>query len=226
MNDESTVALIPLRGGSKSIPDKNIKPIAGKPLCAWVVEAAVSASKIDRVYVSTDSPKIANVVDRLGADVEVVWRPEELATDHASTESVMLHFMESVNFTTLVTVQATSPLLAATDIDKALGEFHAKNLDSMLTAVRTKRFYWHDDGTPINYDPAHRPRRQDFTGTLMENGAFYITDRAVLQAHKCRLGGRIGIFEMREETAVEIDESDDWPRVERLLLDRQGNDHE
>jgi N-acylneuraminate cytidylyltransferase len=218
----NTVALIPLRGGSKSIPKKNIKALAGKPLSAWTLEAAAGAAQVDAVYVSTDSDQIADVVHGLALGVKVIMRPVEYATDEASTESVMLHFMSQVDFDVLVTIQATSPLLTTRDLDQALVQFQDQQLDSMLSAVRTKRFFWHDDATPINYDPLHRPRRQDFRGTLMENGAFYITKREILQRHQCRLGGKIGIYEMDESTAVEIDEPEDWERVERLLLQRQG----
>lgn len=218
----TTVALIPLRGGSKSIPKKNIKPIAEKPLCAWTLDAAAGAAQIDSVYVSTDSVEIAEVVQGLGLGVKVIMRPAEYATDEASTESAMLHFMSQVDFDVLVTIQATSPLLGSNDLDEALVQFQEQQLDSMLSAVRTKRFFWHDDATPINYDPLRRPRRQDFHGTLMENGAFYVTRRDILQRYQCRLGGKVGIYEMDESTAVEIDELEDWVRVERLLLHRQG----
>ena len=217
----NTVSLIPLRGGSKSIPKKNIKSMAGKPLSAWALVAAANCSAIKTVYVSTDSNEISDVVHGLGLEVQVIMRPAEFATDEASTESVMLHFMSEVDFDVLVTIQATSPLLEARDLDKALIQFHDQQLDSMLSAVRTKRFFWHDDGTAINYDPLHRPRRQEFRGTLMENGAFYITRREILERHQCRLGGKIGIYEMDESTAVEIDEPDDWERVEQLLLRRR-----
>jgi N-acylneuraminate cytidylyltransferase len=211
-------ALIPLRGGSKSIPRKNIKNIAGKPLAAWVLEASMRASRIDAVYVSTDSDEIADVARGLGLGVGIVSRPAEFATDEASTESVMLHFMTQVDFDALVTIQATSPLLRAQDLDQALVQFRERQLDSMLSAVRTKRFFWNDDATPINYNPLRRPRRQEFDGTLMENGAFYITRREILERCQCRLGGRIGIYEMDESTAAEIDEPEDWERIERLLL--------
>lgn len=217
----TSVALIPLRGGSKSIPGKNIKPLAGKPLCAWVLQAAVACPAIDAVYVSTDSAEIAQVVHGLGLGVRVIDRPAEYASDEASTESVMLHFMRQVPFDTLVTIQATSPLLDASHLTQALARFQRQAYDSMLTAVRSKRFYWNDDGTPINYDPLRRPRRQDFSGTLMENGAFYITRRHILQDFGCRLGGRIGIFEMPSDTAVEIDEERDWDLVSGLLCARQ-----
>ena len=212
-----TVALIPLRGGSKSIPKKNIKPIAGKPLCAWTLEAAATATLIDTVYVSTDCAEISAVVQSLGLGVHIIDRPAELATDEASTEAVMLHFMAHVAFERLVTIQATSPQLRPQDLDEALMQFDRDGLDSLLSAVRTKRFFWNDDATPINYDPLQRPRRQDFTGTLMENGAFYVTRREILERHRCRLGGRIGIYEMPEESAIEIDEPEDWEMVERSL---------
>ena len=217
----NNAALLPLRGGSKGIPKKNIKHLAGKPLSAWALDAAANCSAINTVYVSTDSKEITDVVQGLGLGVHVIMRPAEFATDESSTESVMLHFLSQVDFDRLVTIQATSPLLEAQDLEQALIQFHEQQLDSMLSAVRTKRFFWHDDGTAINYDPLHRPRRQEFRGTLMENGAFYITRREILERHHCRLGGKIGIYEMDESTAVEIDEPDDWARVEQLLLQRQ-----
>lgn len=210
-------ALVPLRGGSKSIPDKNIRTIAGKPLCGWVLEAACSAAGIDRVYVSTDSARIRAVVEGLGLDVVVIDRPAELAADDSSTEDVMKHFAEVVPFDTVCTIQATSPLLTAADLDAAISIFQAAGYDSMLSAVRTKRFFWTDDFKAINYDPYNRPRRQDFKGTLMENGAFYLTRRATLIETNCRIGGRIAVHEMLEETAVEIDDPHDWDVVANIL---------
>ncbi len=211
------VALVPMRGGSKSIPDKNIKPIAGKPLCAWALEAACSSGVFERIVVSTDCERIADAVRRLALDVEILERPSELATDSASTESVMSHLAECVSFDVLVTIQVTSPLVSANDFIKSRDLFLANNYDSLLTAVRVRRFFWADDGTPINYDPTDRPMRQNFTGLLMENGAFYFTRRKLLEESGCRLGGLIATYEMAPESAVEIDEPEDWGEVERLL---------
>lgn len=221
----SLVALVPLRGGSKSIPDKNIKLMAGKPLCAWVLEAAHAADVFDRIIVSTDSALIAEVVKGLGIPVEVLDRPAELATDTASTEAVMIHAAESVPFDILATIQATSPLVQPDDFQRAIDKFRRERLDSLLTAVRTKRFLWSEGGVALNYDPMSRPRRQDFEGVMMENGAFYLTSREVLIKHRCRLGGRIGIHEMRPETGIEIDEPEDWVEVERLLLLKKKAHH-
>jgi N-acylneuraminate cytidylyltransferase len=213
-------ALVPLRGGSKSIPDKNIKLIAGKPLCGWVLEAACSATRIDRVYVSTDSARVRAVVEALGQDVVVIDRPAELAADDTATEDVIKHFAEVVPFDTVCTIQATSPLLTTRDLDDAISVFQAERYDSMLSAVRIKRFFWTDDFKPINYDVNKRPRRQDFNGTLMENGAFYLTRRATFIDTNCRLGGRIAVHEMTEETAIEIDEPVDWDLVASILKSR------
>ena len=221
---DQIIALIPLRGGSKSILKKNIKLICGRPLCAWVLEAATNSELIDSVYVSTDSKEIADIVTGLNMDVRIIERPSNLSTDKATTESVMLHAMEIIPFDKIVTIQATSPLLESVHIDRALVDFEKLKYDSMLSAVRVKRFFWTDDGFPINYNPIIRPMRQDFQGTFMENGAFYITKRDILKSQKCRVGGNIGIFEMDGKTAVEIDEPDDWNIVENLLVERHQND--
>lgn len=220
-------ALIPLRGGSKGIPDKNIKLMAGKPLCAWVIESAVGAELIDQVYVSTESQEIITVINEINQQfqgdkakkhkLKIIDRPEELAGDTTSTEAVMLHFMENVKFDSLLTIQATSPMLSSRDLDRAIKQFQSQDLDSMLSAVEFKRFLWGHDAHAINYVPADRPRRQDFNGCLMENGAFYITTREVLKNEKCRLGGKTGIYKMSDEAAVELDSLLDWLIVETIL---------
>ena len=215
-------ALIPLRGGSKSIPYKNIKYIAGKPLCLWVLEAACTSRMIDRVYVSTDSDKISDVIIKSELEVEILERDPSLATDTASTESVMLDFMDRVSFDILVTIQATSPLTKPGDFDDAVNQFLKNSLDSLVTGTRIKRFFWTDDNEPVNYNPLKRPRRQEFNGYIMENGAFYITKREILKNNKCRLGGKIGVFEMAPETSVELDEPADWKIVENILLENRN----
>lgn len=214
------VALVPLRSGSKSIQSKNTKYIAGKPLCAWPLHAALSCSEIDEVWVSTESEKIKKAVSSLDPRIAILDRPANLAMDGSSTESVMLHFMEHAEFDALVTIQATTPQLLGRDLGDAIKCFVRKDADSLLSAVRMKRFLWADDGTPLNYNPAERPRRQEWRGTLVENGAFYITKREILRQYKCRLAGKILIHEMDEEALIEIDEPEDWHVVEELLARR------
>lgn len=215
------LALLPLRGGSKSIPGKNLKPIAGRPLYAWSLGAALESGCFDTVVVASDDAAIrADVAARFGARVMVVDRDPANASDTASSESVMLEVAARFDSEVFCLIQATSPLTRPEDFRVARARFDAEQLDSLLTGVAQKRFFWRHDGTPLNYDPARRPRRQDFAGTVMENGAFYFTRTALLHASGVRLGGRVGVHVMHDECAAELDEPADWPVIEALLRPR------
>ena len=216
------VAFIPLRGGSKSIPLKNIKRLNGRPLIYWTLDAATACKHIDQVFVSTDSDEIKNVVKAYGSNkVSIINRSKETAEDYSSTESAMLEFAEQADFNNIVLIQATSPLLATNDLDKGFDKYLGEGYDSILSVVRQKRFIW-EKGTnkgyvPRNYDFLHRPMRQNFEGFLVENGAFYITSKERLVNSKSRISGQVGIVEMHEDTYFEIDEPSDWIIVENLL---------
>lgn len=216
------VAFIPVRGGSKSIPLKNIREIAGKPLVYWVVKAANECPDIDVVYVATDSVKIRDVVESFSLNkVKVIGRSVESATDTASTESVMLEFASKYQFENIALIQATSPLLTADDLSGGFVEFQREDTDSVLSVVRQKRFGWTMNqrgfAEPANYNIYHRPRRQEFEGYLVENGAFYITSRKELLSSRNRISGNIRVYEMEEDTYFEIDEPSDWIIIEKQL---------
>lgn len=220
------VALIPVRGGSKSIPLKNIRDMAGKPLIYWTAKAASECRDIDKVYVSTDNDRIKEVAESFQLDkVHVIGRSAESASDTASTEFAMLEFAKNYEFDNIVLIQATSPLLTSVDLEGGFCAFNRFDTDSVLSVVRQKRFQWtmNQDGlaTPVNYDIFHRPRRQEFNGFLVENGAFYITGRKALLESGCRLSGKIRAYEMDESAYFEIDEPSDWMIIEQLLKNRQ-----
>lgn len=215
------VALLPLRGGSKSIPLKNLKPLAGRPLYAWSLAAALDSGCFDAVYVLSDSAAIrADVARRFGDRVIVRDRAPANASDTATSESVLAEVAADENCDVLCLVQATSPLTEAADFRAAREQFERDGLDSLATGVLTRRFFWTPDGRPLNYDPAARPRRQDFAGSVMENGAFYFVRAALFAATNVRLGGRIGLYVMDEAHAVELDEPADWDVIERRLAPR------
>lgn len=224
-----TIAFIPVRGGSTSIPLKNIKPLCGQPLLYWTAVAANACARIDEVIVSTDSPAIAETARSLGlAKVKVASRSAETATATASTESAMLEYAAANEFDVMVLVQATSPLLSAADLDAGFAQFDCDGVDSVLSVVEDKRFYWNliqPGGAsvvaePANYDVYARPRRQDFDGCYMENGAFYISRREDILASRNRVSGTIALSVMPPDTAFEIDEPDDWNVIEALLAKR------
>ena len=215
------IAFIPVRGGSKSIPLKNIKPFCGKPLVCWNIEALEKCAEVDEIVVATDSDEIWKVVSSQSyAKTKLYRRLPENACDTASTESVMLEYIEHAQLsdkTTFILVQATSPMTQTNHFQEALEQYGKGEYDSMLTCVRNYRFFWSEEGKSINYDYTHRPRRQEFTGILMENGAFYINLVQNIKRDKNRLSGKIGIYEMPAYTAIEIDEPEDWEILESIM---------
>ena len=215
------IAFIPVRCGSKSIPFKNIKEFCGKPLVYWNLEALQNSTNIDKVFVATDCNEIKSVVNSFRfSKVEVYDRDFENANDTASTESVMLEFIDKNSFKDndlFLLVQATSPLTQTKDFENAIAKLKDETADSLLTCVRIKRFFWNENGSPLNYDYKSRPRRQDFDGVLMENGAFYINSIANIKKEENRLSGNIAIYEMEEFKSVDIDEVDDWLMAEKVM---------
>ncbi len=216
-----TIAFIPARGGSKSIPHKNIKEFCGKPLIYWSLLAAEQSTAINKIIVSTDCDKIEETVKGFNFFKTVVYRrlPEN-ASDTASTESAMLEYIKAENLadeTHFFLIQLTTPFTTSSDLDMAFQRYQTRNIDSVLSCVRVKRFFWNEEGTSTNYDFKNRPRRQDFNGNLMENGAFYISSVKNIKQTKNRLSGKIAVFEMPEYTAVEIDEEHDWLVAETIM---------
>lgn len=223
------VAFIPVRGGSKSIPLKNIKMLNGRPLVYWVIRAACECEYLDRVYIATDSEEIRQAVEefQMGSEkatfakAQVIGRSAESAADTASTEFAMLEFAKQYEFDTITLIQATSPLLSGEDLNRGFALFNEVDTDSVLSVVPQKRFQWkrNANGTvePSNYDVFKRPRRQEFEGVLVENGAFYITSREALLKTENRISGRIKAVEMSEDSYFEIDEPSDWIITEALM---------
>lgn len=221
------IAFIPVRAGSKSIPLKNIKELNGKPLVYWVAKAACGADCIDKVVVATDSDKIKEVVKSFGFEkLEVYDREAKNASDTASTESVMLEYIEKSKLSDddkFFLIQATSPMLKSEHIDGMFKKFQNSNADSIFSAVIEKQFHWRftDKNTdlvePVNYDYRNRPRRQEFEGLIAENGACYINSVKNILRDKCRLSGKITYYELPSYTAYEIDEETDWVIVEELM---------
>lgn len=218
-------AIIPLRKESKGILGKNKKKMVGRPLFSWVLTEAIF-SELDVVYVFTDDLDIIDYIEKeyhWTTKVIPLLRNEENASDTASTESVLLEFSEKINhdYSILCLLQATSPLTLATDINTALAKINNESYDGVVSVVKTHRFIWGEDGKPLNYDVFNRPRRQDFDGLLIENGAVYCTTKEAFMDSQNRVSGKIGLIEMPEETLIEIDSISDWNIIETLLINRQ-----
>lgn len=233
------LAIIQARGGSKGIPGKNIRPLFGKPLIAWTVEAAKAAHRVDRVVVNTDDEEIAAVAREYGAEVPFL-RPSELATDTASSLPVFEHalrwFADHENYRpdAVVQLKPTNPLRTAAQIDAGIERFAAAPAcDSVMSVHEThdhpyKIWKVGEDGMMAPFLPesytgikdAPRLRRQDLPPAYRHNGAVnVIAPATILEKHSMN-GDRVKPYLIDEESALNIDTLRDFFLAEVLLRER------
>jgi CMP-N,N'-diacetyllegionaminic acid synthase len=220
-----TVAIIPARGGSKGLKEKNIYPVAGKPLLAWTVLQALASTTIERVFVTTDDEAIASVASEYGA--EVIVRPQELAGDKASSESAILHAAGVIErdyhmpLSTIVFLQATSPLRKPGDIDRAVELFYQEGADSLISVTRADDLtLWESRAgrwESVNFDYRNRGMRQDRPAQFIENGSIYIFKPEVLTAFCNRIGQKLSAYEMEFWQTWEIDTIEEIDLIEYYL---------
>jgi N-acylneuraminate cytidylyltransferase len=203
------LGVTPARGGSRTIPGKNIREIAGKPLIAWTIEAAKRSRSLDRYLVSTEDPGIARVAGSWGA--EVISRPAELATDEATTLSVLQELLGRVSADIVVLLQCTSPVRDDGLIDLCVRKFLETGADSVATGFTCTLFAWGE----------YHGRRQDLRGFFHDDGNVY-----VLKPENIRRGDLFGEkrvpLEISREQTFEIDEEFDFWLNEQILFKRMA----
>lgn len=217
---ETCVAVIPARGGSKGVPRKNLRTLAGQPLLAHIIGAARAARRVSRVLVSTDDDEIARVATTYGADV--VRRPAVISGDTAASELAVLHALETYrpggNMPALTAfLQATSPLTLPEDIDGAIETLRAAHADACFTAMPFTHFLWREEGgsaVGINHDPRRRQMRQQMAPQYLENGAVYVMRSEGFLEARHRFFGKTVIHVMPGERCLEIDSVEDFARAD------------
>lgn len=219
------LAIIPARGGSKGIPHKNIQLLNGKPLVAYAIEQALASNFISRVVVSTDDEEIGAVAKRYGA--EVVWRPDEISGDQASSEAALLHTLdvleqrEAYHPALVVFLQCTSPLTLAEDIDGTIDVLLKQEADSALAVIPFHYFVWEEnadgDMVGVNHDKRVRLLRQERTPQFLETGAVYVMRTPGFKRAKHRFFGKTAMYLMPAERRWEIDEPGDLEIADILL---------
>jgi len=224
---KSAIAIIPARGGSKGIPNKNLQTVGGVTLLARTISACLKSESIATVYVSTDSDDIAAVALNNGA--QVIRRPADISGDTASSESALLHSLNEIEKTSslpknVLFAQCTSPFITHTDIDGILDLL--KDHDSALTVTHNHAFIWRRDNTGnavgINHDSAIRLPRQQLDPEYKETGALYAMN--IDQFRKCghRFFGRIGMYEVPADRSMEIDEPEDLRLANTLEIQEKS----
>jgi len=225
------LAVIPARGGSKGLPGKNIMDVAGKPLIAWSIDAALGAKTVSKTIVSSDDEKILSVARQYKA--ETLKRPDELATDRAGSEGLILHALEEERkngkvYDYVMLLQPTSPLRDAADIDAAVTQLKkskAKALISVYTPEHTpyKAFKLNSAGRIEGLVDNKTPfmRRQDLPQTFMPNGAIYLieTEQFLKTGSLFCEEGTIA-YEMSREMSLDVDTMEDVLKVETTMQGR------
>jgi len=198
------LGVIPARGGSKGILRKNVKPLLGKPLITWSIEAAIKSKSLDRYVVSTEDKEIAGIAKRYGA--EILNRPMELATDEATTLSVLQHVIEKIPCDSIVLLQATSPIRRGGLIDECIREFIDNEYDSLATGFTCKY---------VEYGK-NNLRRQDIEGFFCDDGNIYVIKADLIRGGD-RYGKKIGKKIISRWENVEIDDDFDFWVAEHIL---------
>lgn len=214
-------AIVLARGGSKGIPKKNVLDFCGKPLVAWSILQAKETPEIDRVYLSSDCDEILSIGKEYGA--ELINRPDEFASDTASSESAIKHALDVIDHEPdiVVMLEPTAPLRKKGDLTNAINLFIKEGWDSGFSGAELEDFLiWkrneNHDLVSVNYDYVNQTRRQDREPDYVENGAIYLFKPEVLYKNN-RFGGKIGISMMEFWQSFEIDNPEDWPFLETLF---------
>jgi len=222
-------AIIPARGGSKGIPHKNIKMLAGKPLIAWTIEAALKSEYISDVIVTTDNEEIADISKKYGAWVPFL-RPMELATDDSLAIDTYLFVVHKLNseydkkINEIVVLQPTSPLRKTEHIDGAIELFYSQHADSVLSLVEANHPpYWYktvDENKKIkNFfdDSSYSLNRQQFPKTYLPNGAILVLKYDLLESSRSYYSSNSLAYLMHHEESIDIDNILDFIICETIL---------
>ncbi len=224
------LGIIPARGGSKGVPRKNVRQVAGRPLIAYTLEAAAAARRLSRFVTSTDDAEIAAVAAECGSPV--LRRPPELAADDTPMLRVVEHVLAASAAErgeppeVVVLLQPTSPLRTAADIDAAVELLLTTGADSVVSVYRVEdhhpaRMYRLRDGCLLPYEPEPADRlRQALPAVYHRNGAVYACRRALIEERGTLLGGVVRPYMMPRERSINIDDEVDLGLAELLLRRR------
>ena len=216
-NNLNIVGIIPARGGSKGIPNKNIIDICGHPLISWSINQSISANLITSTWVTSDDKKILDISRQYGANT--IKRPKSISSDNCSSESAWIHALEHINSIGIkpdlvVGIQCTSPIRESNDLDQAINYFLKNKYDSLLSTVQVEDYFtWELNkdsiALPLNHDVNKRKPRQKIKKTFLENGSFYIFKPDLIKKSRNRLIGKIGMYMMAQHKAFQIDNRED-----------------
>jgi len=223
------IAIIPARGGSKGVPGKNIKPLCGKPLIAYTIEAALAVKSLERIILSTDDSEIATIANRYGVEIPFM-RPAHLAQDDSPAIDNYIYTMDRLNsesskqYDEFVVLQPTSPSRIVADIDNTIKLFHEKNADSVISVceasyppVWAKKL--RPNGTLKDYFDIDIDvhNRQEIEPAFIPNGSIYILRLSLIKKHYTYYSEKTFSYVMPPERSLDIDTQFDFEIAEFLM---------
>ncbi len=212
------VALVPMKGHSERVKNKNMRDFNGKPLLWHILKNLRECSLISEVYVDTDSDLIAATVRHYFSDVRIIKRPQELCGDFVSMNDIISYDIERIDADFFLQTHSTNPLLSVETVCGACEEFMKKinEYDSLFSVNRLQTRLYDKDGRAINHDPKKLIRTQDLEPIYEENSNIYIFSKQSFKNSGARIGLRPMLFEMSPLEAMDIDEETDFILAEQL----------
>ena len=212
-------ALVPMRHHSERVPGKNYRPMAGRPLYAYILETLQACHSVSQIVVDTDSRVIRDGIAERFPTVRVIERPEHLRAGDVPTNAVLEHDIALVPSRFYLQTHSTNPLLQPATIERAIQAFLAAfpQKDSLFSVTRWHKRLWDARGLPVNHDPAVLLRTQDLPPLFEENSCLYLFEHDRFLASHNRLGASPLLFEIASAEALDIDEEQDFRLVEAVL---------
>lgn len=211
--------LLPMKGHSERVPNKNLKTFVDKPLYHFVLEQILKSKYLNKVYINTDSENIIKDVNKHFPEVIIINRPTELIGDFVSMNKIIEYDLSQIEGDFFLQTHSTNPLLTVETIDKGIEAFfdNQDKFDSVFSVTKWQtRFYW-EDGKPINHNPKELLRTQDLPGLYEENSNFYIfTKDSFIASDNKRIGVKPYMFEMPPMEAVDIDTEFNFKLAENI----------
>ncbi len=227
LNGKKIVALLPMKANSERVRGKNFRPLAGKPLFRWVLDAMLEVEEIDQVVINTDARQIlADSGLVTSGKVLIRDRDTSICGDFVSMNLVLASDVNAINSDVYFMTHTTNPLLTPETIRNALRVYvngvEAGSCDSLFSVNKIQTRFYRKDGTAVNHDPKNLLRTQDLEPWYEENSNFYCFSRNSFHLTSARIGARPEMFEMSKIESVDIDDADSWAMAEAIAVKRNG----
>lgn len=218
---EKVVALLPMKGHSERVPNKNLKDFCGKPLYHAILRKILKCSLINEVFINTDSEDIKSDVKKCFPEVNLIDRPKNIQGDHVSMNKIIEYDLSQIDGDHFLQTHSTNPLITVNTLESAIKYFMKKKMefDSVFSVTKWQtRLYW-EDGSPINHNPEELIRTQDLTPVYEENSNFFLfSKKSFERAGNRRIGKEPAMFEVNKLEAIDIDEPEDF-KIAKILYE-------